>query len=279
MKKLMLATALGFALSHGSFNAQANDTTPPEGSQPHSSSHTPYTLDAEHPNKTSNDLIGFGSGALAGALVGGPIGGVVGGLLGIFVANDINREHELQSHEVALAEVNQDLWQQHQAFAALKTEYGALEQSQMLQLANVDDSMTSEWLKNIPEIVSNIQFKTASFLIEDEYKAQLNSVASMLTQYPNLRVHISGYADMRGDSQYNRILSEQRATAVKRFLIKQRVSPEQILTHGQGELAANTLGNASDVEALFFDRKATIKLITEQGVLSASANTPTDTEN
>jgi outer membrane protein OmpA-like peptidoglycan-associated protein/tetratricopeptide (TPR) repeat protein len=60
--------------------------------------------------------------------------------------------------------------------------------------------------------------------------------ANVLKSNPKLMVEINGYADSRGESEYNRSLSARRADCVKQFLTNAGVSPKQIKSaKGQGE--------------------------------------------
>ena len=266
MKKLIIASTIAFAL------VQAN---PASADTPANESRN-LQSEQKHEN-ARNELIGFGSGAVAGALIGGPIGGVVGGLFGIFMANDVNSDNKIENQEQQLSQLNYQVSQQAAEFSALAEQYAQLEQSNMVQLASFDTKVATEWMRDLPALESNVQFKTASFLVEEPFKSQLKSLAGLLKQYPDLMVKISGFADARGDSQYNRILSEQRAESVKDFLVTQRVMPKQIITQGQGELVQNTAqqsgsdaSHSQEYESLFFDRKVTLKLINEQNAIAAA---------
>ncbi|OEG72987.1 hypothetical protein BEL05_06190 [Shewanella colwelliana] len=70
---------------------------------------------------------------------------------------------------------------------------------------------------------------------------ELNAVIERLTQHPKARVHIRGYADSIGASEYNKALSMRRAQAVSAHLIANGIKPQQI------ELAA--FGESFPVEA------------------------------
>ncbi|MBT1451062.1 sortase-associated OmpA-like protein PdsO [Glaciecola sp. XM2] len=271
MKKVLIATAVAIALT--GINAKYAQA------QTNNSEQTaPVSVKADN---TQRDLIGFGAGATTGALVGGPIGSVIGAILGILISNDMNQHDALEHSEYQLLSANQALTTQQNDFLALQRQYVELEQSQMMQLASFDTKAATEWMYDLPSLESNVQFKTASFDIEDTFKGQLNSMAGLLNQYPSLKVQLTGFADIRGDSQYNKALSQQRADSVKSYLLKQNVDPSQIFTLAQGEQASFAeltnaenadLGNAgyTSHEALFFDRRVTVKLLTKKASLSAS---------
>jgi sortase system peptidoglycan-associated protein len=267
MKKVLIATAVAVSLSLISI-----DTVEAQ------SQATPKKQD---PEATKTSLVSFGTGATAGIMIGGPLGGIIGGVFGIFVANDINTNKTLESNQQQMASLNEDLSEQSDSFLALQQQYAALEQSQMLQLASFDTKASTEWMYDLPALESNVQFRTASFSIEDTFKGQLNSLAGLLNQYPNLKVELSGFADMRGDSQYNQALSQQRADSVKEYLLKQNVKASQVITTAQGEQtatsASDTLMNINNSEAgripneaLFFDRRVTLQIIQDKASLSAA---------
>jgi sortase system peptidoglycan-associated protein len=265
MKKILIATAVAVSLILISIDSVEAQTQV-----------TPKKQDAE---ATKTSLIGFGTGATAGILIGGPLGGVIGGVFGIFVADDVIKNKTLESNQQELAGLNKDLAEQSDSFMDLQKQYAALEQSQMLQLASFDNKASAEWMHDLPALESNVQFRTASFSIEDTFKGQLNSLAGLLNQYPHLKVQLSGFADMRGDSQYNQALSQQRADSVKEYLLKQNVKASQVLTTAQGAQtpASDTLTiiNKSEAgripnEALFFDRRVTLQIIKDKASLSAA---------
>lgn len=64
---------------------------------------------------------------------------------------------------------------------------------------------------------------------------QLQIVAEVLRTDPNRKLTISGHADALGSVEYNRKLSEQRASAVRNYLATQGVSGDQIISLAEGE--------------------------------------------
>lgn len=63
----------------------------------------------------------------------------------------------------------------------------------------------------------------------------LGEHAEMLIQSPGLTVVIQGYADIRGTERYNLGLAQQRADAVRQFLIGLGISPSGISAVSRGE--------------------------------------------
>lgn len=254
MKKLFIATTIALSLTVA-FNPSAS-----AGS---------YSKDPEQKKvEKTNEMIGFGTGALAGAAVGGPLGAFVGGIVGIFLADDVNDTQQLANVNKDLAQANHSLAQQRNSIIALQGDLHKSQQQQMIQLATYSEQPIDIWLNEISNFETNLQFKTASFVIEDTYKSQLNSLASLLKTYPQLTVKLTGFADNRGDSHYNKRLSEQRAQAVEQYLLSEDVKSSQVSVVGEGETTLTPAQTNTDeatanmsIEDLFFARKVNVRLI------------------
>jgi len=63
----------------------------------------------------------------------------------------------------------------------------------------------------------------------------LRAHASYLAGNPNVRLMLEGHTDERGTREYNLALGDQRADAVRRFLVAERASGSQIETLSYGE--------------------------------------------
>lgn len=251
MKYSAIALTLSLILCHA-FTPMAHAATPKK-----TSSHS----------ATQNDLVGFGSGALLGSAVGGPVGGVIGGILGLFISNDVNNDN-------ALAQANSELKETKLQLLALQRDGDALSPSRQQAEHEIRSYKTAsiETLghsaqqntavlsqpSNMTPIETNIQFRTGSHLIENHYHRQLDLIAALLRQSPDLHITLAGYADERGDSNYNQALSQQRAISVKSYLTKQQVPAEQLHTESFGELKMNA--KESQPESWFFARKVILSI-------------------
>lgn len=71
------------------------------------------------------------------------------------------------------------------------------------------------------EILQSVQFETGKDVIRPESEALLTEVAGVLAAHPELtRVLVEGHTDAQGAKAFNVTLSEQRAKAVKRWLVE-----------------------------------------------------------
>jgi len=212
-------------------------------------------------NEAKNNAVGLTSGIVFGAVVAGPIGGVIAGLFGLFIADDINDENRLALTKKELTSTNQEL-------LALQQNYQESIASANQQIAAMDSAMTQAIQQATPTLEANIQFKTASFLIEDHYISQLNGLASELRKNPKLTIELSGFADQRGESTYNQVLSQQRAKAVKDYLVSQFVNEKQVRTQSFGE--SELVSKSDSFEGNFFDRRVLLKVSNKTAEMTAA---------
>lgn len=99
---------------------------------------------------------------------------------------------------------------------------------------------------NINEIISsnNITFDYRSSEISKESKETLNEVIDILLGLDNVTIQVAGYTDSKGDTIYNKVLSQKRADAVRKYLIKSGIRSKLIKSKGYGE--ENFISNPED---------------------------------
>lgn len=80
-----------------------------------------------------------------------------------------------------------------------------------------------------------INFKRGNADIAVEAEIILDDVAQWLRDNPTISVEIRGHTDAEGSEEANMTLSQQRAEAVKEYLILQGIGPDRLTTKGFGE--------------------------------------------
>ena len=70
-------------------------------------------------------------------------------------------------------------------------------------------------------IKEKVLFDFDSFKLDDQAKATVAAVASLMKKYPDTVVVLEGHTDKYGSAEYNQKLSENRANAVKDALASQ----------------------------------------------------------
>lgn len=103
-------------------------------------------------------------------------------------------------------------------------------------------SLTEMIKKNIPMPLNNLFFNTGEATLLSESKTELTRVAQLIiTAQKN--IEISGHSDTTGSPDHNQQISEERANAVRDYLISLGCNPEQIKAIGYGSskpIATNT---------------------------------------
>lgn len=84
-------------------------------------------------------------------------------------------------------------------------------------------------------ILEGINFETNSSRITPESESILMKAFNTLKNNPDIEVEISGHTDSRGSAEKNQKLSEDRANAVKEWLVAKGIDAKRITTVGYGE--------------------------------------------
>lgn len=116
---------------------------------------------------------------------------------------------------------------------------GNLDFSEKLYHHRLDKAMTiitvEEMLdKDIAVPLNNLFFETAKYAIQPESFPELNGLADWL-QENDLTIQVHGHTDTVGEDADNLVLSENRAKAVRTYLLERGITPERIVAAGFGE--------------------------------------------
>lgn len=87
----------------------------------------------------------------------------------------------------------------------------------------------------IAKAYDNLNFKTGSAEITKASYPFLDGIAEYMKENPSFTLSIVGHTDSQGNEAYNQKLSEDRAEAVKSYLIKKGVGEIVINASGKGE--------------------------------------------
>lgn len=81
----------------------------------------------------------------------------------------------------------------------------------------------------------NITFMTDSAEINSNFYPILDSVGTVLKEFSDTSIDVSGYTDSTGSFEHNQKLSEARANSVASYLVRSGVSHGRIQARGFGE--------------------------------------------
>ena len=83
--------------------------------------------------------------------------------------------------------------------------------------------------------LNNIFFDFAKADLRDESHLELDRILPYFRKFPNLKIELGGHTDSVGSDDANQQLSENRANAVRNYMISQGVPEDKIVAVGYGE--------------------------------------------
>ena len=97
---------------------------------------------------------------------------------------------------------------------------------------------------NLPPLESvTVYFNYDASEIKSTELGLIETHALYLMENPDQVLVLEGHADERGSDEYNKILGQSRAVAVRNVLLSQGISPRQIKIVSYGETQPEVLGN------------------------------------
>ena len=165
-------------------------------------------------NTGKGALIGGGGGGALGAGLGALIGGGKGAGIGAAIGTAVGAG--------AGALIGQKMDKQQKEL-----------QEQLAQQAKVEQTTDQNGLQAIKVTFDGgILFNTGKYNLSNQARADLNKFAVNLLQNPDTNVQIFGYTDNTGSMQVNSTLSDQRANAVRNYLIEGGVPADRLTAKG-----------------------------------------------
>jgi outer membrane protein OmpA-like peptidoglycan-associated protein len=165
---------------------------------------------ADDPNRRTKTgaAVGAAAGAAVGAAVGNQsdnprTGAVAGAVVGGVIGAAIGRRMDQQQKE--------------------------LEQIEGVEVTRTAEDELNVTLKN------EILFDFNSAGLRAESRRTLDEMGSVFAKYPQQTIMVEGHADSVGSDAYNQTLSEQRADAVRDYLVRQGTAASRIRAVGFGE--------------------------------------------
>src|SRR6266446_3685336 len=170
----------------------------------------PYTGEKKTASATFGALIGAGAGAAIGmisghdakqrrqrALIGAGVGALAGGAVGGYMDK---QENELRA-----------------------------------QMRDSGVTVTRKGEDIVLNMPGNITFRTGSADLNAQFFKVLDGVALVAKKYDKTIIEIAGHTDNVGGADFNKQLSQRRASAVAQYLMSKGVSEPRIMTAAGGE--------------------------------------------
>ncbi|WP_109829635.1 OmpA family protein [Reichenbachiella versicolor] len=95
--------------------------------------------------------------------------------------------------------------------------------------------LTSEEKAVLKSALEGVNFVLGKAVLTEDSKPNLHNVTMVLKAHKGFKLKVSGYTDSSGDEQLNLKLSQERADAVKQYLIEDGIEGARIMSKGYGE--------------------------------------------
>jgi outer membrane protein OmpA-like peptidoglycan-associated protein len=86
--------------------------------------------------------------------------------------------------------------------------------------------------------INDVLFDFNKYTLKPGAREKLSKVSGILLAYPGLKIQLEGHTDSIGTDEYNQTLSEQRAEAVRTYLVSQGVTSNTVTAIGLGKAGA-----------------------------------------
>ena len=171
-------------------------------------------------------------------------------------AQRMKEQAEAAEQEAAKAKAEADearaaALQQQQALAAEaeKAKQAASEADRLRQQAEKDKAdlrarllqqlntilETKDSARGLISNMGDVLFETSKYELKPAARERLARVSGILLAYPSLNVAVEGYTDSTGSDDFNQKLSEQRAEAVRDYLVQAGVADAAVTARGFGK--------------------------------------------
>ncbi|MBP5456797.1 MAG: OmpA family protein [Paludibacteraceae bacterium] len=95
--------------------------------------------------------------------------------------------------------------------------------------------MKEEELRTFKQAVHGIQFETGKATIKKASNPILDKIVEIMNNHPNIKLEIAGHTDNVGKPEKNQKLSEDRANAVKEYMVKKGIDAGRMTAQGFGQ--------------------------------------------
>jgi len=207
---------------------------------------------------SKEETIGVGAGAVIGAIAGGPVGFIVGAAIGAKVGDEFyQRNDEIDRLDASLT--------------SSKARADGLQGDVDKLNANIDRlsgdlQQMQQFAK--PELLALLQagiemdllFRTDESVLSVSTDGRLQHLAGRLAGMSDVRIRLDGFADERGDEDYNQALSARRVQYVRDLLVEAGIEAARIdvTAHGESPAAEKT------ADSFALQRRVSLRLYVEE---------------
>jgi len=213
---------------------------------------------------SKEETIGIGTGGVIGAVAGGPVGLIIGAAIGATLGDTLYRKDteidtltsSLDNSRGTIDDLEYNVRELTTDFETLSAELEQVERVSRPELVNLMQA----------GIAMDLLFRTDEHVLADTTGSRLNELAQTLSTMRDIRIQLDGFADERGDPDYNQQLSEKRVQFVREQLIAAGIDAGRISHTAHGEATAQD----DTVDSFALERRVSVKLFIDDSPAFAS---------
>jgi outer membrane protein OmpA-like peptidoglycan-associated protein len=163
---------------------------------------------------------------------------------------------------------------QQQTAQAEREKQDALQQKEAMRarlLAQLNQVLqTRDSARGLIVSMPDVLFGFNQYTLKPEARERLAKISGIVLAYPDLKLEIEGHTDGIGTDEYNQVLSEKRADAVRGYLVSSGVTPDHVSAVGLGK--ANPVADNSTAQGRQLNRR--VEMIVSGDVIGSPLSTP-----
>jgi len=203
---------------------------------------------------SKKETAGVGAGGVIGAIAGGPVGFIIGAAIGAKVGDTMHKK------TATIDELTESLDDSRNIVADLELDVQSLNTELGVEVDRLREFDRPQLINLLQAgIAMDLLFRTDEHALADMTGSRLAQLAASLASMPDIRVQLDGFADERGDTDYNQELSRKRVEFVRDQLISAGVHPARIGFSAHGEAPAQD----DSVDSYALERRVSLKLFIE----------------
>lgn len=141
--------------------------------------------------------------------------------------------------------------------------------AQLLQQLNTI-LQTQDSARGLIVNMSDVLFDTGSYTLKPAAREKLAKISGVVLAHPGLKLQIEGHTDSVGTDEYNQQLSENRAAAVRDYLIEQGVPASTVTARGFGKTQPIASNDSPDGR----QKNRRVELVVNGDAIDADAAAP-----
>ncbi len=192
----------------------------------------------------------FFSSAVVGGIAGGPLGFIAGAAAGIWLGEEVKKAEQVDDYTRDIAHASDQLSEQQSRLESMQ---------ERLTIAEASSANYAQMALEQLELA--MLFKTNQTELSAAGKQRMLQLGDFLRANPDIHVRLDGYADPRGDAEYDMLLSSQRVSAVAEQLQSLGLDSQRLSIYSHG--AEQSAANKGDYDAYAMERLVRIQLSRE----------------